>query len=81
VKVIVEKPADLTTIATRRGGVFPREEMIRIVDGRQMITSHRRDMPQWGAMLQPVEDRDEVLIRRRIEAMVDYLQAIQTPPD
>ncbi len=34
----------------RRGGTFPREEIARVVDGRQPLAAHEGDeMPRWGA--------------------------------
>jgi mono/diheme cytochrome c family protein len=44
----VEVP-DLTRIAHRQGGVFPAEQISKIIDGRKTLPPHgSRDMPVWG---------------------------------
>ena len=74
-----QTPSDLTRIASRRAGVFPRDEITRMVDGREMVKSHS-EMPAWGQKLQPVEGHDERLILQRIDALVSYLATIQVRP-
>jgi hypothetical protein len=40
---------DLTRIAKRQGGVYPEEQIRRIIDGRQPMRPHgTREMPVWG---------------------------------
>src|SRR5690349_14499782 len=34
------EPPDLTTLTSRNGGVFPRERLRRIIDGREDIKTH-----------------------------------------
>jgi mono/diheme cytochrome c family protein len=69
------RPSDLTTIAKRRGGVFPRLEVTAIVDGRTLIPSHdRREMPIWGNVM---PEANEAAKQKRIDAVVDYLASIQ----
>jgi hypothetical protein len=44
----VEVP-DLTLIARRNGGTFPRDRIEKIIDGRYMLAVHgTRTMPIWG---------------------------------
>src|SRR3974390_1308174 len=44
----VEVP-DLRLIARRHGGKYPRDQVERIIDGRQVIGAHGvRTMPVWG---------------------------------
>lgn len=51
----VETP-DLTLIARRHGGKFPRERIERIIDGRFIIGAHgSRTMPVWGEDLSRLE--------------------------
>ncbi|RIL05150.1 MAG: hypothetical protein DCC71_11450 [Proteobacteria bacterium] len=74
-------PTDLTTIAARRGGTYPDEELAQHVDGRLVPLAHgTREMPVWGRWLgEPIgEDmsRDEV-VRGEILAMLTYLKTIQ----
>jgi mono/diheme cytochrome c family protein len=73
-----QKPADLTTIARRRGGTFPRTEMADFILGRgKRIGAHgTRDMPVWGPLfkdLNPFDSRVDV----RVERLLDYIQSLQ----
>jgi ethanolamine utilization microcompartment shell protein EutL len=78
--VLRKRPADLTTIRARRQGVFPRDEIVAIVDGRTEVAGHgRSEMPVWGDSLLVLENRDPKAVRRRIEALVGYLETIQSP--
>ena len=44
----IEVP-DLTRIAHRHGGVFPAEQIRKIIDGRKTLPPHgSREMPVWG---------------------------------
>jgi mono/diheme cytochrome c family protein len=71
--------ADLTRIAERRGGVFPTEEVHRIVDGRQRVRTHgTSDMPVWGDTLTPsLAGADQAATQQRIDALVRHLASIQ----
>lgn len=75
------KPADLTTIAARRGGQFPAEELTQMVDGRLVPPAHgTREMPVWGRWLGeslgPGAPHDEVA-RGEILAILTYLKTLQ----
>jgi mono/diheme cytochrome c family protein len=72
------RPPDLTKYTARNGGVFPRERVYRIIDGRYVTAHGDRDMPVWGdAFSRSREGLSEQEIQRRIEAIVGYLEAIQ----
>jgi hypothetical protein len=48
------RPADLTTLAKRNGGVFPLNAVYETIDGRKPIGSHgTREMPVWGPRFAP----------------------------
>jgi hypothetical protein len=71
---------DLTTIAQRRAGVFPRDEMTAIIDGRTPLAAHQRqEMPVWGTILTRMEAQDERAVQARITALVSYLESLQVP--
>jgi len=71
-------PADLTLISARRGGEFPAEEIHKIIDGRQDVRAHGSDMPLWGDAFKRTEETDdEAVVKRKIDGLVVYLQAIQ----
>jgi mono/diheme cytochrome c family protein len=74
-------PADLRRIAARRGGVFPKFEIQRIIDGRDPIVAHGpRDMPIWGHDFSLTEApglAHEGEARGQIQLIVEYLETIQ----
>ena len=78
------KIPNLTKIAARRKGVFPNEEIARIIDGRQDVTEHgTRRMPIWGTRLfdeAPFErpHQKEAHVDNRVRSLVHYLRKIQT---
>ena len=71
-------PPDLTRYTARNGGVFPRDRVYRIIDGRDVATHGDRDMPIWGdAFSKSRKGLSEAEVKERIEAIVRYLEAIQ----
>jgi mono/diheme cytochrome c family protein len=74
-------PADLTRIAARRGGTFPRGEIARFVDGRFAVPAHgTREMPVWGERLGeqvPEAGVSEEVVRGQISVVIEYLVSIQ----
>jgi mono/diheme cytochrome c family protein len=81
----VEVP-DLTLIAHRAGNVYPRERVIRIIDGRYILGAHgSRTMPVWGEDLSRLEIGNpdaERATRVVIDRLADYVGQLQkqTPP-
>jgi mono/diheme cytochrome c family protein len=75
------QPADLTTIAKRNDGRFPREAVERFISGEAETlgtSAHgSRDMPVWGPILYAL-DPDEHLTRVRLSNVVSYIESIQT---
>jgi mono/diheme cytochrome c family protein len=73
-----QRPPDLTRYTGRNGGVFPSERVRRIVDGRDVPSHGEREMPVWGNAFRTSREgltADDV--RRRIDAIVSFLEAIQ----
>ncbi len=72
-------PANLTTIAMRRDGTYPNEEIYKIIDGQIELAGHgTSEMPIWGATFresEQLESREEV--EQRINSLVAYLETIQ----
>jgi mono/diheme cytochrome c family protein len=68
---------DLTKYSARNGGVFPRERVYRIVDGRDVASHGDRNMPVWGDVFKQTEGVPASDVKRRIEAIVGYLEGIQ----
>ena len=72
---------DLTQIAVRRGGHFPREGVARIIDGLSPFAAHgAREMPVWGYEFFDPRLDDEAahaLAAERVNRLVEYLASIQ----
>jgi len=75
-------PANLTQIAKRNKGVFPAEQVYRIIDGRQTVRPHgESQMPVWGdAFMKSMTGGDEKAVNEKIRALVVYLESIQEKP-
>ena len=73
------RPADLTEIAKRNKGTFPRDLVYRMIDGRSPVKGHGgADMPVWGDVFsRAVEGGDPIVVQKRIEALVAYLDGLQ----
>jgi mono/diheme cytochrome c family protein len=72
-------PADLTLFAKRSGGVYPTEQVFRIIDGRKALKGHGGpDMPVWGdAFKGSADGLSEEKVKEKIDALVDFLKSIQ----
>jgi mono/diheme cytochrome c family protein len=72
---------DLTRIAVRHDGRFPKEEVARIIDGLSPLAAHgSRQMPVWGYEFFDPHLDDEAahaLANERVNRLVDYLASIQ----
>ena len=71
------RPADLTQLAKKNGGMFPMEKTRRIIDGRDVRPHGTFEMPVWGDAFTKREGLSEEGARARIEALVRYLDSIQ----
>ncbi|HEY0682256.1 MAG TPA: cytochrome c [Steroidobacter sp.] len=78
----VEVP-DLTLIARRAKGVYPRDRIERIIDGRHIIGAHgSRTMPVWGEDFSRLElgsPDAERATRLIIVRLADYVWLLQKP--
>jgi mono/diheme cytochrome c family protein len=71
-------PPDLTQFTRRNGGVFPSEQVYRIVDGRDVMSHGDREMPVWGdAFRMTTGGGGAAAVKARIDAIVRYLAGIQ----
>jgi len=71
-------PPDLTTLALRNGGTFPRDKVEKIILGenQQAIAHGSREMPVWGPIFGQIE-WDQDLREVRVRSLSDYLKSIQ----
>ncbi|MEP7245907.1 MAG: c-type cytochrome [Gammaproteobacteria bacterium] len=72
---------DLTLLAARRGGVFPDDEIYKIIDGQADLRTHGpRHMPVWGYEFFGDASDDEVAHREateKVERLVTFLRSVQ----
>lgn len=78
------KPANLTLLARRNGGVFPEKHIFATIDGSELVAAHgSREMPVWGEIFERqgsnTYNRAATAreVRERIQRLVDYLKSIQ----
>ena len=71
------RPPDLTGYTARNGGVFPRERLYQIIDGRFVRSHGDRDMPIWGdAFAHSREGLSDTAVKARIDAIVGYIEGV-----
>ena len=75
------RPADLTTLAQRNGGVFPRAQIRAYVDGSgRAIPSHGpTQMPLWGGIFRWLDTEPRTQVR--IANLVAYVESLQAAPE
>lgn len=84
----LSKPAPDLTQLTLRNGFFPREKLLRLIDGRDPIAGHMdREMPVWGVWFREEAaadlggaEGDEGSVARRLNNLVDYIESLQARP-
>jgi len=77
--------ADLTQLTKKNAGLFPRERVIEVIDGRADVKVHGPcDMPVWGDWFSTEaandgldKDQREAVVSARINALVAFLESIQ----
>jgi mono/diheme cytochrome c family protein len=72
---------NLRTLRTRSQGTFPRDAVMRYIDGRSLPAAHGdRLMPVWGdsfAGTAADSDANEATARATITAITDYIEQLQ----
>ena len=76
---------DLTKLRKLNSGIFPRDRVAHVIDGRIDVKIHGgRDMPVWGdwfdsEAISPDTGREtrELIVRERIESLVNYIETLQ----
>jgi mono/diheme cytochrome c family protein len=82
VATAIAKPIpDLTLIAARRDGKFPRQIIKNAIDGRWRIDAHgTQQMPVWGYEFwigEGAGDFSETRVNQILDGLIDYLESIQ----
>jgi mono/diheme cytochrome c family protein len=71
-------PPDLTTLAKRNMGKFPREYVASILRFGPGPSAHgSSDMPTWGPVFQIIDKDNERAVQQRIKNISDYLASLQ----
>jgi mono/diheme cytochrome c family protein len=76
-------PADLTRLATRNGGVFPRVDAVRKIDGRSPIAGHGGEMPVYGWFFDgpetqmPAQSGETIITTEAISRIILWLESVQ----
>ena len=72
-----ERPPDLTTLAARNGGTFPKDRVEQILTGERPSASHgSKEMPVWGNVFRFL-DPDDQRARIRVTNLAAYLASLQ----
>ncbi len=73
-------PANLTTLAERNGGAFPRDRVRGFITGtgRPVGAHGSSDMPVWGPAFRAL-DASDTRARVRIDGLVSHIESLQTP--
>ena len=90
-KGVTHKPADLTAITAKYGGVFPEDQIFETIAGLDMPDGHgNRDMPIWGDVFVSQNVGDSVKLQdamrasddasRHIAALIGYIRTMQAAP-
>ena len=70
-------PPDLTNIATRNSGLFPRARVETSITGGEGMPAHgSADMPVWGPIFKGLDNSD-ARVRVRIANLVAYIESVQ----
>lgn len=81
---LVLQPVDLTALASRNGGSFPLERVLKRIDGTDPLVSHGSPMPVYGPYFEGVANTpmklpsgQPMLVSEPIADLVGYLQSVQ----
>jgi hypothetical protein len=77
--------ADLTQLKKKNAGIFPRERITEVIDGRTEVKVHGpRDMPVWGDWFSTEaaegnvdKQAREAVVSARITGLVAYIESLQ----
>jgi mono/diheme cytochrome c family protein len=71
---------DLTTMATRSGGAYPYDRVVRIINSGDALRGHgTADMPAWGDAFKKTKGTGEATVDAAIRNLSQYLRTLQQP--
>ncbi len=69
---------DLTTLASRSGGTFPFDRVVRIVSSGEPVRGHgTEDMPAWGDAFKKTKGTEEKTVEAAVRNLAHYLWSVQ----
>lgn len=81
--ILVKAPPDLTGLARRNGGLFPRGAVVFRIDGRDRLAAHGGEMPIFGGLFDGTvvalkdQSGQPILTSQPIADLIAWLEAIQ----
>jgi len=81
--ILTITPPDLTQVSAANGGVFPLADVVRRIDGRDMILAHGGAMPIFGFILEDesgvIDDAEgtPVFTKQSVIDIAAWLEAVQ----
>lgn len=69
---------DLTTLAKRSQGVFPKDQVAKVILGEAGATSHgTEDMPEWRPVFRSLNSSQEPIVHMRVTNLVRHIEGLQ----
>ncbi len=70
-------PTNLTLLAKRNNGAFPRNQVYEAISGQHAITAHgSKEMPVWGNLFRSVDPHGGVTMLR-LNNLTDFIASLQ----
>ncbi|MGO9123564.1 MAG: c-type cytochrome [Terriglobales bacterium] len=71
-------PADLTTLAKRNAGKYPRDRVTSILRGQAKVVAHgTQEMPVWGPVFWSLSQGHEGELQMRVANLNRYIESLQ----
>lgn len=71
---------DLTSLASRSGGGYPYDRVLRIVKSGEVVRGHGTvDMPAWGDAFKRTRGTEEATVDAAVRNLAHYVWSIQQP--
>jgi mono/diheme cytochrome c family protein len=69
---------DLTTLAKRNKGIFPKDQVSLVIRGEAAAEVHGpQDMPVWGPVFRSLNSSQEPVVRMRVANLTRYIESLQ----
>jgi mono/diheme cytochrome c family protein len=69
---------DLTTLTRQNKGVFPRAQVLKVIQGEASHQTHGlKDMPVWGPVFLSLDQSQEPVLRIRVSNLANHIESLQ----